>query len=169
MSKNCPKCKNMICKLGLESNRVVCPSCKYGDFCYKCLMPWNGTSSGNCGNSDCKFLNDYLAVCPWNKAFKLADKQERWILTWLLNIEPVSIVWQHSSTKKHANIWSVHFVVPIFAGFVCTSIRPITGDSVECSINIVEKWHPFNNCDHHLLIILSWLHNIWNKNLERGI
>ena len=98
----------------------------------------------------------------------LINKQERWILTWLLNIEPVPIAWQHSNTKRHASIWSVHFAVPIFVGFVCTSIRPITGDSVECSINIVEKWHPFNNCDHHLLIILSWLHNIWNKKPWKG-
>ena len=47
-SKQCPMCKEYICKVGLKTNRVLCPSCKHGDFCYLCLKPWRGGEY--CGN-----------------------------------------------------------------------------------------------------------------------
>jgi len=49
-SKSCPKCKKLICKADLKTNRVVCPSCKYGDFCYLCLNKWKLMDSMYCGN-----------------------------------------------------------------------------------------------------------------------
>lgn len=54
-------------------DRVVCPRCKYGDFCAKCLKKWKGTTNQLCGNADCQIYGDYLKMSPWDKKFDLKD------------------------------------------------------------------------------------------------
>ena len=75
-TKQCPRCKEQICKVGLKTNRVVCPSCKFGDFCYMCLKIWRKGSDEYCGNEECKFLEDFLTKAIWNKTFRLYDKKD---------------------------------------------------------------------------------------------
>ena len=77
-SKVCPnpKCNQQICKIDMKTNRVVCPRCRYGDFCYNCLKIWKGSGSDFCGNEECKFFVDFLAKCPWNKRFELRDTKD---------------------------------------------------------------------------------------------
>ena len=75
-TKKCPKCNETICKLGLKTNRVVCPSCQYGYFCYLCLKPWTQTSENFCGNEQCKFLEDFLSNAPWTTKFDLYDSSD---------------------------------------------------------------------------------------------
>jgi len=65
-----------ITKIGLDTNRVRCPSCNFGDFCYMCLNKWKGSKNEFCGNEECKFLNDFLVKAPWNKKFNLKVKTE---------------------------------------------------------------------------------------------
>lgn len=82
-SKKCPNplCKQQICKVGLKTNRVVCPACNYGDFCYLCLNPWRGNDV-SCGNEECKFLDNFLTTCLWNRKFELYNRDRTSIQTY---------------------------------------------------------------------------------------
>ncbi len=73
--KLCPKCNQKIVK-ETDSNRVRCPypTCKYGDFCFKCMGPWSNTqSSAFCGNELCRFAFEYLATAQWDRIFDVKD------------------------------------------------------------------------------------------------
>jgi hypothetical protein len=54
-ARKCPnsKCNEVILLGDLKSNRVKCPKCKYGDFCFSCLDPWIKSGFGLCGNEGC--------------------------------------------------------------------------------------------------------------------
>lgn len=83
-AKRCPNCKQMVSNVGLKTNRVVCVSCKYGDFCYKCLRKWSGHSNQFCGNEECKFENEYVKGSPLNHKFDLRDRRNRVIVKTIL-------------------------------------------------------------------------------------
>ena len=66
-SKKCPKCSSQVIKATLTTNRVVCTSCSYGDFCFKCLNKWEG-------NNECKSCITMFQVVtnsPQDRVFKL--------------------------------------------------------------------------------------------------
>ena len=107
-AKQCPSCKEHICKVGLKTNRVVCPSCKFGDFCYLCLKPWQGGSMGQeyCGNEQCKFLEDFLTKAAWNKTFRLYDRNDEFKLKVFMTPQfracpCCSVIVEHGEACKH--------------------------------------------------------------------
>jgi hypothetical protein len=69
-TKKCPNCSTQIFKANLKTDRVVCPSCKYGDFCYLCLKKWIGGPDGRCGNQGCLIPKDLLKMCSFDRVFK---------------------------------------------------------------------------------------------------
>lgn len=50
---------------------MVCPRCKYGDFCALCLGKWANLGFDTCGNKDCKIIDEFLENSPWDKVFNL--------------------------------------------------------------------------------------------------
>ena len=59
-TSECPKCQFRVYKGQLKSNRVVCPKCNYGDYCYNCSMKWKENGFDCCGNPNCQYINSIL-------------------------------------------------------------------------------------------------------------
>jgi hypothetical protein len=72
----CPNCKENLYKGELETNRVRCPRCNYGDFCIRCCKKWIGKDNSVCGNQGCAIIDEVLEKSPWNKKFNLKDKDK---------------------------------------------------------------------------------------------
>ena len=77
MSKNtkqCPHCSNRIYK-GVDENKVSCPACKSGFFCFLCLKRWKSSDLKSCGNEECLFRIEYMTSRPMAE-FKLKDRRD---------------------------------------------------------------------------------------------
>ena len=71
-ASECPKCKTRVIKgPEIQHNRVRCPTCNYGDFCYGCLLPWKNNGFKICGNPSCNYLKKFLENTPFDKIFNL--------------------------------------------------------------------------------------------------
>lgn len=70
-SSECPSCKFRVIKGTLKSNRVVCPKCSYGDYCYNCSQKWRSNGFDCCGNPTCTYINTILENCEWSRPFQL--------------------------------------------------------------------------------------------------
>ena len=51
---------------------MICPHCKYGDFCFYCLGKWTGGKV--CGNEECTFLATFIENAEMNCKFELFNK-----------------------------------------------------------------------------------------------
>ena len=79
MSKNtkqCPKCSKNVLK-EVNENKVSCPACKSGFFCFLCLKSWKSGNLKVCGNEECLFRTEYMANRP-EVVFKLHDRMDNW-------------------------------------------------------------------------------------------
>lgn len=74
-SKQCPYCGSSVCSIGLETNRVKCPSCTNSpDFCFICLEPWKTTNSAICNSEACRFRRECITNSPLQRQFRLYRK-----------------------------------------------------------------------------------------------
>ena len=71
-TKQCPKCSNCVFK-EVNENKVSCPACKSGFFCFLCLKSWKSADLKMCGNEECIFRTEYMNNRP-EVVFKLLDR-----------------------------------------------------------------------------------------------